>query len=39
MINYLLNQKEHHQKQILKDEYLDFLEKFEIEFKDEYLFD
>lgn len=38
VIKYILNQKEHHKKQTFKDEYLDFLKKFEIEFKDEYLF-
>lgn len=35
---YILNQKEHHKKQTFREEYLDFLKKFEIEFKDEYLF-
>lgn len=39
MIRYVLNQKEHHQKQSFKNEYIDFLKKFEIEFKDEYLFE
>ena len=39
VIKYVLNQKEHHQKQSFKDEYLDFLRKFEIEFKNEYLFE
>ena len=35
---YVMNQKEHHKKQTFKEEYLSFLKKFEIEFKDEYLF-
>lgn len=33
-----MNQKEYHRKQIFREEYLNFLKKFEIEFKDEYLF-
>ena len=35
---YIQNQKEHHKKQIFKDEYKEFLNKFHIEHKDEYLF-
>ena len=38
VIKYIMNQKEHHRKQTFRNEYLDFLEKFDIEFKDEYLF-
>jgi len=38
VIKYIINQKEHHKKQTFRVEYLDFLRKFEIEFKDEYLF-
>ena len=38
VIKYIRNQKEHHKKQTFREEYLDFLKKFEIEFKDEYLF-
>lgn len=37
--NYVLNQKEHHQKRTFKEEYMEFLKKYEIEFKDEYLFE
>lgn len=36
---YILNQEEHHKKRNFKDEYLDLLNKFEIEFKQEYLFE
>ena len=36
---YVMNQKEHHRKKTFKEEYLDFLEKFEVEYKPEYLFD
>jgi putative transposase len=37
--NYILNQEEHHRKQKFKDEYLSLLKEFEIDFKDEYLFE
>lgn len=36
---YVLNQEEHHRKRTFREEYLDFLQKFEIEYKDEYLFE
>ena len=36
---YILNQEEHHKKRNFKDEYLDLLNKFEIDFKEEYLFE
>ena len=39
VIKYIMNQKEHHKKKTFKEEYLAFLKKFEIEFKDEYLFE
>ena len=39
VINYIKNQKHHHQKQTFKEEYKEFLRKFEVEFKDEYLFE
>lgn len=39
VIKYVLNQKEHHKKQSFREEYMDFLSKFQIEFKDEYLFE
>ena len=37
--NYILNQEEHHKKKSFKEEYIDFLNKFEIEHKPEYLFE
>lgn len=37
--NYILNQETHHTKQTFKDEYLDFLKKFEIEHDIQYLFE
>ncbi|MDR6967314.1 REP element-mobilizing transposase RayT [Flavobacterium arsenatis] len=36
---YILNQEEHHRKKSFKEEYLDFLQKFEIEHDEKYLFD
>ena len=36
---YILNQELHHSKKTFKEEYIDFLKKFEIEFEDKYLFD
>ncbi len=38
VIAYVKNQKEHHRKTTFKEEYIDFLEKFQIEYKTEYLF-
>ncbi len=35
---YVLNQKEHHRKTTFKEEYIDFLKKFEIDFDEKYLF-
>ena len=35
----ILNQEQHHAKQTFKDEYLDFLKKFEIEHDVKYLFE
>jgi REP element-mobilizing transposase RayT len=37
--NYILAQKEHHKKKTFKEEYLEFLHKFEVEFNEKYLFD
>ena len=39
VIGYIKKKKEHHKKRSFKEEYIDFLEKFQIEFKDEYLFE
>lgn len=39
VIKYVMNQKEHHKVLSFKEEYIEFLQKFEIEFKDEYLFE
>lgn len=37
--NYILNQDEHHKNKTFKDEYLDLLKKFEIEYNEKYLFE
>ncbi len=39
VIGYIANQKEHHRKKTFKEEYVDFLKKFEVEYKEEYLFE
>jgi putative transposase len=37
--DYILNQEKHHQKKTFKQEYIEFLKKFEIECNEKYLFD
>lgn len=39
VILYINNQKQHHKKQTFREEYKDFLTKFQIEHNDEYLFE
>lgn len=36
---YILNQEEHHKKKTFKEEYLDFLHKFDIEYDNKYVFE
>ena len=36
--NYILNQEEHHKKSTFKEEYIDLLETYEVEYEDDYLF-
>lgn len=38
LIKYIKNQEEHHHKKSFKEEYLEFLEKFEIEYNEKYIF-
>lgn len=38
VIAYIDNQKEHHRKKTFKEEYIEFLKKFEVDYKEEYLF-
>ncbi|HAX48138.1 MAG TPA: IS200/IS605 family transposase [Ignavibacteria bacterium] len=37
--NYILNQEDHHKEKTFKEEYLELLKKFEIEFDEKYLFE
>jgi putative transposase len=39
VINYIVNQEKHHTKTTFREEYQELLRKFEIEFKDEYVFE
>ncbi|CAN5640785.1 hypothetical protein BH10BAC5_BH10BAC5_01570 [soil metagenome] len=39
VVKYILNQEKHHKKRTFKDEYINFLNKFEIEYDERYLFD
>ncbi|MES2765410.1 MAG: IS200/IS605 family transposase [Bacteroidota bacterium] len=39
VISYIANQKSHHQTKTFKTEYLELLEKFNVDFKNEYLFE
>ena len=39
VIKYIENQQKHHKKQTFKEEYVEFLSKFEIDFEDKYLFE
>ncbi|GEO12033.1 IS200/IS605 family transposase [Segetibacter aerophilus] len=39
VVGYIMNQKEHHKRQTFKEEYVEFLRKFQIDYKDEYLFE
>ncbi len=37
--NYILNQEQHHYKKTFKEEYLEFLHKFEVEYDEKHLFE
>ena len=39
VIDYVLNQAEHHKKRTFKEEYIEFLNKFEIDYDEKYLFE
>ena len=39
VVNYVLNQPKHHRKKTFKREYLDFLNKFGVEYEEKYLFE
>lgn len=38
VIHYIENQEKHHQKKSFKEEYIDFLNKFGVEYNEEYIF-
>jgi len=37
--NYILNQESHHKKKTFKEEYMEFLKKFDVPFDEKYLFE
>ena len=39
VINYIMQQEEHHKKKSFREEYLEMLEKFEIDYEEKYLFE
>lgn len=39
VIKYILNQEQHHKKETFKEEYIDFLKIFQIEYDEKYLFE
>jgi len=39
IINYILNQEEHHYKKTFRDEYIEYLKAYQIDFKTEYIFE
>jgi len=39
VIQYIINQEDHHKNQAFREEYLDLLKKFEIPFEDKYVFE
>ena len=39
VIKYILNQPEHHKRKSFREEYMDYLKKFDIPFDDKYLFE
>ncbi|WP_126650541.1 IS200/IS605 family transposase [Chryseobacterium aureum] len=39
VVKYILNQEEHHKNKSFREEYLDFMSKFEIEYDPKYLFE
>lgn len=38
VINYIKNQEEHHKKESFRNEYLNFLNRFEVEYDEKYIF-
>lgn len=38
VVNYIQNQELHHKKKTFRDEYIDFLEKFGIDYDEKFIF-
>ena len=38
VIKYIMNQEKHHEKRTFKEEYIEFLQKFNVDYNEEYLF-
>ncbi len=39
VVNYILNQEEHHKKKTFKEEYLNLLKEFDVQYEEKYLFE
>jgi REP element-mobilizing transposase RayT len=39
VIKYIMNQKQHHKTKSFREEYIDFLKKFNVEYNEQFLFD
>ena len=39
VVKYIINQEQHHHKKTFKEEYIEFLQKFNVEYDERYLFD
>ena len=39
VIRYIRNQRQHHAKRTFKEEFVEFLERYEVEYDDRYLWD
>ena len=39
VVDYILSQKDHHKKKTFKEEYMQFLERFEIKYEEKFLFE
>jgi REP element-mobilizing transposase RayT len=39
VIKYVLNQKEHHKKKTFKEEYVEFLKEYDVQYNEQYLFE
>ena len=39
VVNYILTQEDHHRKKTFREEYIDILKKFEVDYDEKFLFD